>query len=775
MAPKKKQKTRSSESCYGAPARLPDSPSLYTLKEALAAVAFEQEQEVSGTPYKSKFEIVEKGVRLKFLQANPRLPLISADSAVQKLKRDFDDAKLLDRKQLTAKKKKNLESKLSKILDFIVCQCPIYECCLEDHGCSGAHVACKCSKGSSKIPDMEAAWLKDQRERDAEKKGQYMMKGVDVAEASAYQRSLAKVAAKNKAEANRQARADIETEEQVEEPQEIMEIVTIDENNDEDFVFKPKPVPNQNRTNLDLFIAEVIRYGYSDRGAAALYNAALKTVGKIESGEDILAVDKNKIRRARETFGLKQTMKLKDRVGATGGLKCIGADGKRNKKTKQKVLQNINNCEVEKVVTKSQEHIVYTQEPEGSYLQHSEIPPNKGTGQDLAEDFLEVVIENDSEFTLEAIVADGTNTNTGWRDGMIAHLERKLTPPRPLLWLICQAHGNELPLRALFTHCDGGHGTSGPNSFEGPLGQACCKDVHVGNVTNFSKISTSLPDLDEHVWRDLSRDQQLLYRYTKAIASGRVPDSLAPQVAGPINHARWLTLAIQLMILYTRTDGPCKGLCMVVKYIVQVYSVVWFLIKKESKFTNGPSHLFTLIKLVKGQSLEVQNAVKPAIQRNAYFAHPSIMLCAMLESPMKSVRCKAVERIKKVREKPPKVQKMKVLKGVRKFSIPNLNWNPSSQWDIIEWDSVKIYEPSILEKLNVDDLKAAESVPHSFPNFPLHSQSVERSVKLVTEASSKVVGEQRRHQHILSIIEARRIRKPCGTKSDLRYNNNDGE
>ena len=81
--------------------------------------------------------------------------------------------------------------------------------------------------------------------------------------------------------------------------------------------------------------------------------------------------------------------------------------------------------------------------------------------------------------------------------------------------------------------------------------------------------------------RDLSRDQKLLYRYAKAIAAGRVPDNLAAQVAGPINHSRWLTLAIRLMILYTRTDQPCPGLTMVVKYIVQVYCVVWFLIKKE--------------------------------------------------------------------------------------------------------------------------------------------------------------------------------------------------
>ena len=49
-----------------------------------------------------------------------------------------------------------------------------------------------------------------------------------------------------------------------------------------------------------------MRYGYSDRGVAALYNAALKTVGLIKDGGDKLAVDKSKIRRARESFRAKE-------------------------------------------------------------------------------------------------------------------------------------------------------------------------------------------------------------------------------------------------------------------------------------------------------------------------------------------------------------------------------------------------------------------------------------------------------------------------------------
>ena len=52
------------------------------------------------------------------------------------------------------------------------------------------------------------------------------------------------------------------------------------------------------------------------------------------------------------------------------------------------------------------------------------------------------------------------------------------------------------------------------------------------------------------------------------------------------------------------------------------------------------------------------------------------------------------------------------------------------------------------------------------PLLPSAHTEVERAVKLVTEAASKVCGEERRHSHILSVVEARRIRKPFDNKRD---------
>ena len=137
-----------------------------------------------------------------------------------------------------------------------------------------------------------------------------------------------------------------------------------------------------------------------------------------------------------------------------------------------------------------EEHITYTIEPSGDYLTHTVVPPNKGTGRDLADNFRDIIAENKSLESLLAVVADGTAVNTGWKDGLISHLERDLQCV--LLRLVCQLHGNELLLCHLFVHCDGGHGTSGPDSFKGPIGSSLKGDIHLSPVVNFNIISITI-------------------------------------------------------------------------------------------------------------------------------------------------------------------------------------------------------------------------------------------------------------------------------------------
>ena len=52
-------------------------------------------------------------------------------------------------------------------------------------------------------------------------------------------------------------------------------------------------------------------------------------------------------------------------------------------------------------------------------------------------------------------------------------------------------------------------------------------------------------------------------------------------------------------------------------------------------------------------------------------------------------------------------------------------------------------------------------------DFPCHTQAVERCVKLVTEASTKVYGKDRRDGFIRATIHSRRLMPRLESKKDL--------
>ena len=72
--------------------------------------------------------------------------------------------------------------------------------------------------------------------------------------------------------------------------------------------------------------------------------------------------------------------------------------------------------------------------------------------------------------------------------------------------------------------------------------------------------------------------------------------------------------------------------------------------------------------------------------------------------------------------------------------IPTLKWDASSYIEMIDWSS-SIHLPYI-ESMSDDEVADTMHQPHIFPAFPVHTQSVERTVKLVSEESSKVEGRR---------------------------------
>ena len=773
MPPKKLKTRHSGSSCFGSSADLPDDGDLFTLRDVLAA--FEREVEISpSSPHADLAFLLVPKIVAKWKQNNPELVLIADKSIKNKIVRSYNTAEDIRLKKLSKKQKDNFFDKLDKLFDILVCQCPIRLCpgdCRKKK-CPGFHADCLCER-EFKIPVIELEFVRDQRDKVGHR-GNMQMGRPDRAEAKRQAENIQKKASLENYYANEtqdlkqknSKKADAGSDPEV--GLDVHDVGDEGAAGDPEYsnLSKKNMDHNQNRIAITPFIAEVERYFISDRAASALYNAALKTVGLITAEDTKKVVDKAKVVRSRASYRASEKAKKMEKIKDLGGIGCVGVDGKRDRKSKKIVVEVINGKEVEKKKVGVEEHLTYTLEPSGDYLTHTTIPAGKGTGRDLADDFLDVLADHGSKESFEAVVMDGTNTNTGWKDGMMAHVERVLQVV--ILWFVCQLHGIELPFRHLFSHCDGGLGTSGPDSFKGPTGKQCKEEVHLLVVIQFETISTSLEDLDNSVWTDLSRDQKLLYQYVKAIQTGEVSDRLAMQVAGPIDHSRWLTLSIRILQIYTRTAIPSHGLKMIATYICQVYAPMWFRIKSNTKFTKGPSHILRLMQLVREEPLEVQIVVKPVIQRNAYFAEPGIMLTSMLEDPDAGVREEAIAMVKKARSNPPKAPRSKYLKGMRKHEVPPLNWDAAKWTEIVNMENLKIWEPRILQKLSLDRVEAALEEPMCFPKYPCHSQIVERMVKLVTEVSHEVYGEKKQQEKVVAVLASRKNRKAYDTKKDYK-------
>lgn len=104
-----------------------------------------------------------------------------------------------------------------------------------------------------------------------------------------------------------------------------------------------------------------------------------------------------------------------------------------------------------------EDHISLIMETESKFLGYT--VPQFGTSECIEQTityfFTESKISTDC---LVAVGCDGTNVNVGKEGGVIRLLERRLD--KPLQWIICLLHMNELPFRHLFQHIDGS--TSGP-------------------------------------------------------------------------------------------------------------------------------------------------------------------------------------------------------------------------------------------------------------------------------------------------------------------------
>lgn len=403
-----------------------------------------------------------------------------------------------------------------------------------------------------------------------------------------------------------------------------------------------------------------------------------------------------------------------------------------------------------------EEHICLVEEPGSAYLGHT--TPLSGCADDIADSIFEFAQENDVDLRdLQVIGSDGTAVNTGEKGGVIRLIEEKID--KPLQHAICLLHLNELPFRHLLKTLDGA--TKGPSTFSGPIGTAIqtCENLP---LCEFEPITVQWVE-EMPGMTDLSTDQQYLLDICSAVSGGVCPLNLSRKKPGPTVQSRWLTTACRVLRLYVSTHQPSEELKHIAAYILKVYAPVWFSIKKEPSITNGARHLWKIIHLSRFLPIHLRDVIDRVIQRNAFFAHPENLLLSLITDQSLDMRSLGWRRIKKARN-------LRKNKRVRTFVVPNINSNAQHYVDLIDWSSCSLHEPPLTKSISDEelDLNIENKTLAEIPDFPCHTQGVERLVKIVTDAASSVFGASARDGFIKAKLDSRRRIPAFETKRDYK-------
>ena len=105
---------------------------------------------------------------------------------------------------------------------------------------------------------------------------------------------------------------------------------------------------------------------------------------------------------------------------------------------------------------------------------------------------------------------------------------------------------------------------------------------------------------------------------------------------------------------------------------------------------------------------------------------------------------------------------------LREFVPPKtLNFNATHIRELIDWDLETISEPPLTYKLSTQALIEIEVEKLTIKPYKVHTQSVERAVKLVTQASISVYGPEARDGFVKATVLSRRIMPKLTSKKDF--------
>ena len=738
--------TRKSERCpvFGYPAHLSDCK-LPTYSDVIKNFLFIRHElrsnsEAAKEPTVSEIAVILSR-KIEAIWAKASLPTVSHQQIVAKIRLHHEKYRNLLKPLKGRKLDNRYASKLSdfaregnqQLFDVSACKCSDFS-------------SCKCKK-EQRVPIAEREFLKDQRglrvmvigriDVGATKKMQSLQKQKKMRMDYAVKLNGSSAVTSERYEHTYEE----STEEESDGNPDVLETVQCDDKPTGQEIGKCSSA-TYNSSQFPNVSLICDRYAVSDRCAASIVTATLQDVGLITPTSTNLVVDKNKVRRQRHKLRKKLQNEAHKKV------ECLYFDGRKDK-------TRIQCRKGTKFYTRivPEEHIALVGEPECQYLGH--ITPISGEAKHIASGIMSYLNQsriNSNE--LLAVACDGANVNTGALGGVIRLLEEQLG--RPLQWLVCLLHTNELPLRHLLQNLDGV--TSGPKAFSGTIGKELPHCEEHPLVKFQPIVCEHFPVVD---FIDLSNDQKYLYQMCQAVSNGICAEDLAMRKPGPLVHSRWLTMASRLLRFNVATESPSENLITLVTYVVKVYAPVWFSVKFNSKCSEAPLHVWRLVHFSRYLDTKHKAVIDAVIQRNGYFCHTENMLVAMLTDERKHIRELACRRILAARKA------AKSPATIRQFRVPRLNFGAEDYIDLVDWITVEKCDPPMLKNISDSQLQAYvdNSSSLDLPNFPCHTQSVERVIKLVTEASAAVCGQDQRDGFIRARVESRKTHKTFETKS----------
>ena len=301
------------------------------------------------------------------------------------------------------------------------------------------------------------------------------------------------------------------------------------------------PQKKYNKTSLVSTALACDGTGVSSRKATIICNQYAKDIGYLTwENRETHTLGKSKLDKWRKKERQKRIAEEEEKISQRP-VRAIFFDGKKTASLVR--VQGKSGMYFQK--SEIQDHYVMIEEPDSVYLGH--VIPYSGHGMSIAVALYRFLKSRGWEKDIVVVGCDGTNANVGNMKGCIPYLEKLLG--HPVEWNVCLLHANELPFRAEFAHYDGK--TSGPSSFQGPLGKELQGDVTMREPVRFVRIKNdSFPRLTDEVVADLSHNQEYLYDMSLSLIEGSIEDDLECREPGAVCHSRWVTLANRIFLLY---------------------------------------------------------------------------------------------------------------------------------------------------------------------------------------------------------------------------------